>query len=736
VSSVLLPQGAAFVQPPTGNQVLQNGLLALGTVLPQTLALVAVAYAPLAALGLAPNPLWCLWSAIVGPLLMLALTRNSGVVYGMRPSAALLYGSTLAVCATLAPSLKLSALGTMGLTAACMSVAAATIWLCVRTGITRFARYLPLPVGRGLSLGFGLVIIWIQIKTVWGWFVVDGRLAFSAVAAAATVLVVLMVYLALQWRRDHPNKPYLLALLPAAAICVWVLESSTSIHFAWISIAQPTVWTDWLPPGLLPTFAAELGRADRVALLTTVLTVLAAQVLFVAFTFIVDSAGNSAVIEQLSGQRYDLNQELQASALTMALMPWLGLVPAASNLAATRPLYGQVRSNQRSVRLSNLVVTAGLLLVLGLAWIGVNRVPGLFVVAALLVIGLNLIDAQQLQRPDPAVGQREIWWQSWVIGAVFLFTSGIFAMVAGFAVAVAQFVRSAESSVVRSVYTLREMRSRKWRSVDEEVALRRVVTRAVVVVLQGTANFAVARRIGEEIGRVVQPNQVDVLLVDTQRVLHWDITALDAFKRLAEELQNANVALLISYLPTDARQMLADNTRLFNTTDRALEWAENEVLRRQGLGEALVGKPIKNIGQLPLFSAMEDDAKADLSRFGKLLTVLRGQQVFNVGDRDASLMVVLSGSVSIEVQGTTDVLRVATFTAGMVFGEMAFLDGSARSARAVAAEECVLFCLSRHGFRAWSLLHSEDAQLLLNALAFQMASRLRFATAQLIALNP
>ena len=47
-------------------RVLHGGLLALGTLMPQALAMVGIAYAPLLALGVAPNPLWCLWSALAG----------------------------------------------------------------------------------------------------------------------------------------------------------------------------------------------------------------------------------------------------------------------------------------------------------------------------------------------------------------------------------------------------------------------------------------------------------------------------------------------------------------------------------------------------------------------------------------------------------------------------------------------------------------------------------------------
>ena len=96
----------------------------------------------------------------------------------------------------------------------------------------------------------------------------------------------------------------------------------------------------------------------------------------------------------------------------------------------------------------------------------------------------------------------------------------------------------------------------------------------------------------------------------------------------------------------------------------------------------------------------------------------------------------LSGSVSIEMPAMGKTLRVATFVPGMVFGEMAFLDGSARSARAVALEPSQVFYLPRERFVAWAQKHPQDGQRLLNALAAQMSQRLRFTTAQLIALNP
>lgn len=728
---------AAPPPPASADRLLHGGLLALGTLMPQALALVGIAYAPLVALGVQPNPLWCLWAALAASLFMLAATRGGGTIYGVRAGAALLYGSTLAVCASLAPALKLSVLGVMGLTAACLTLSGLVIWLAVRTDVTAFARYLPAPVGRGLSLGIGLTILWVQARTVGGWFVdAAGHFAATGPTIAAVVILVLLIRLAMVWRRDHPTKPYLLALLPVAALCVWALEYATLIPFAWITAPEAGHWRQLLPPWLGATFAAELLNAGSWPLWWTAATVLAAQALFVAFTFIVESAGSAATLEQMTGVHYDLNGELRASALSLVVLPWFGLLPASATVAASRPLYESGMRSGAAVRLSNLVAAAGLALMLLLAWAGLNRVPALFVVAALVVIGWNMLDPVQLQKPDREPGERQMWWQSWMIGLVFLFTSGVFAMLAGFVVAVAQLVRGAEGSVIRSIYTLREMRSRRWRGADEEIALRRVATRVVLVVLQGTASFAVTRRIREEIARAIRAQPVDVLLIDTQRVVHWDVTALESFKRMADELQRTEIELVISHPSAEARDALQETARLFNTSDRALEWAENEVLRRQGMAGTLVGKPLAKVAELPLCNGMSEGGKMALAGAGAVRAALPGLQIFNQGDRDATLVALLAGAVTVEVPGRAEPLRVATFGPGMVLGELAFLDGSARSARAVAIEECRLFCLTRSGFDAWAQDHPADARLLLTNLAAQMSMRLRFTTAQLIAFNP
>jgi glutaminase len=245
------------------------------------------------------------------------------------------------------------------------------------------------------------------------------------------------------------------------------------------------------------------------------------------------------------------------------------------------------------------------------------------------------------------------------------------------------------------------------------------------------------------VARVVNPRDVDALIIDAQRVVHWDVTALEAIKRLAKELSAAKVPLAVTHLQGEELEALRDHLDTFANTDAALEWAEDEVLRRQGLGAALKGKPVGSIADLPLLSAVSEPGRAALTRFGHLKHAAAGQMIFDAGQKSDELMLVLRGAVRLEVgaaanRATTvsSTIRIATFTSGMLFGEMAFLDASVRSARAVAVEDTVLFTLSRLEFERWAQIHAPDATAFLSAVSMQLANRMRSTTSQLIALNP
>jgi CRP/FNR family transcriptional regulator, cyclic AMP receptor protein len=79
-----------------------------------------------------------------------------------------------------------------------------------------------------------------------------------------------------------------------------------------------------------------------------------------------------------------------------------------------------------------------------------------------------------------------------------------------------------------------------------------------------------------------------------------------------------------------------------------------------------------------------------------------GELLFEKGDQGDSLYGVRRGTIRIET-GTEggERLTLNVLGPGDLFGEIALLDGQARTANAVAAEDCELYVLRRHDFLAF-----------------------------------
>lgn len=104
---------------------------------------------------------------------------------------------------------------------------------------------------------------------------------------------------------------------------------------------------------------------------------------------------------------------------------------------------------------------------------------------------------------------------------------------------------------------------------------------------------------------------------------------------------------------------------------------------------------------------------------------LAGEVVFDQGEEGQALYIIASGTVLICRQGEPDTGRIAEVHAGGMFGELALLDGSPRSAQARAAEDCVLAALSRVEFNALLETHALIASKISMQLAREMAKKLR-----------
>ena len=120
---------------------------------------------------------------------------------------------------------------------------------------------------------------------------------------------------------------------------------------------------------------------------------------------------------------------------------------------------------------------------------------------------------------------------------------------------------------------------------------------------------------------------------------------------------------------------------------------------RTGEAQAFSSSKLSVLRKHPIFADLDPDAFDQLCRYAKHSTLKRGASLFSKGDPGISLYAVISGTVKMSISspdGRNAILNI--IGPGEIFGEMALLDGGARSADAIANSNCELFVIDRREF--------------------------------------
>jgi len=166
----------------------------------------------------------------------------------------------------------------------------------------------------------------------------------------------------------------------------------------------------------------------------------------------------------------------------------------------------------------------------------------------------------------------------------------------------------------------------------------------------------------------------------------------------------------------------------FPDTDAALEWAEDNVLTQSlELAGASDRIQLEKMDILRDFTPQEiHDLKQKLTR----KTFSKSEIIVKEGDTDRNLFLLAKGLVSVRIHlpESDRYKRLISYSPGVAFGEMAFLDGSPRSVDVWSDEDSETYVLSPAEF---SVLQKENAQIaikLIRNIALEISDRLRIRT--------
>ncbi len=266
-------------------------------------------------------------------------------------------------------------------------------------------------------------------------------------------------------------------------------------------------------------------------------------------------------------------------------------------------------------------------------------------------------------------------------------------------------------------------------------AATRVLTtqgdKTLVYELQGYLFFGTAHALFDQIAGQIAGKSGDrlALIVDFRSVQGLDVSAVYNFGKLEQLCRTEAVRLIftgiaLALMRTVGPSGLLDRVERLQTLDDALTVVEDmRLCQTEPTGP----------GQKSSFAGLVETAAAVLGEalFAREVIPV-GTIVFEQGTPSDRIILLERGRLSARVVGPAgDEIRVASFLAGALVGEIGFLADVPRTATIVADENCAIRSVGRAGLDRLSAVAPELANDILREVASQLARRLARTTALL-----
>ena len=308
------------------------------------------------------------------------------------------------------------------------------------------------------------------------------------------------------------------------------------------------------------------------------------------------------------------------------------------------------------------------------------------------------------------------------------------AVFVGIVLAVLLFVVRMSRSNIRRLYRCDTVRSRRSRDPAELAVLHAAGASVLVIELQGALFFGTADRLAQIVDTETAKGTT-ALLLELRRVTEIDSTGARILGDIDAALgaRGVKLALVLSARTETAARLhdIFQDDRFFPDIDRAIEWAEDELLRKADTAPPLA----LSLDRMPLLRDLTSDQIERLRARLEPVAWPAGHVIFRHGDPGSTLYFVTGGRASVHLRQDDEGIRLATFAAGVVFGELALLDRGPRSATVTVDEDLTGFGLSAASFEELCREQPDIAIKLLSALGRELSVRIRYANMTILQLE-
>ena len=593
-------------------------------------------------------------------------------------------------------------------------------------------RFTPQPVMAGFQNAAALLLFLVQLGNVSGF---DQTVAFTRVAShwheikPLSVAVAAITFVAM-WRSR--------ALVPKIPPLFVGLGAGTALYFGLVALGfsshlGPVIGMSDTKPALLSHF----GYVPQAGEIIPLLPIIIGGALALAIVAALDALLCARLVASTAAKSGDGDRLLVRLGLGNMLSAGAGGITSGINIGASL----SNRAFGAKTPASVLINAIALVVVLLAAFPVVSYLPRVVLSAAIMVIAVQHIDPWSIDLVHRirthAARHRGLMLLDLlmvVLVAVLAITMHILvAVFLGIVIAMALFVVRMSRSNIRRSYRCDTIHSRRARTPDEIALLEHNGASILVLELQGPLFFGSAEMLSREIDDLAARDTRSAIL-DIRRVTEIDATGARILAEIAAALKRSDRALALALTrkgEVGARLQEAGVIdaigagRIFDDVDRAIEWAEDELLRARRVAATDAELPLRDVDVL---RGLLPPGIAAIETYASRRTYRSGEQIFSQGDPGRELFIVTKGRASAYLpQEDGRSIRLATFAPGTVFGELAILDAGKRSATVVADDDVICAVLSASDFDELSRNAPAVAIKILTGLGRELSGRLRRA---------
>jgi SulP family sulfate permease len=599
-------------------------------------------------------------------------------------------------------------------------------------------QYIPSPVMAGFQNAAAILIFFSQIDSMLGFRrhvplleIVDHAAAIQPLTLLVGILTALAMWHVPKLTRKLP--PAIAGLIAGSAGYYLLVALGFRGQLGPVIGAMPSA-----VPSV--THLSGLWSVPPTAELRHLMPALVTGALSLAIVASLDGLLCAKTVEGATGQKIRGNRELVRLGLGNMVAACFGGIASGINLGSS---FANHKAGGRTA--TSVLVTAVFILVAVLLLAPVIAyIPRAVIAGLLVVVSLQLVDRWSLQILRRMLAREFVNWRNMTVDFIVILLVATVAIAAnlvaavgiGVGVAVLSFLARMSKSLVRRAYHGDVIHSRRTRDPRLMEILHAHGRKILVFELEGPIFFGTAEDLANRVEAALRDGVVFVVL-DLKRINEIDSTGARILLQIHERLAHAGKHLLVSHL--DANRRLADflqaigvttaltSQRIFGDTDRALEWAEDRLIASE-TGDPGAGDE-HAFEQLDVVRGLSVDECAALKDVLIRRTYAQGDAVIRQGDTGRELFIIAHGTASVKIKlaGKDRENRLATFSAGTVFGEVALLDEQPRSATVEADEDLVCYVLSEKAFETLTREHQPIAIRLLKNLGRELSRRLRRA---------